>query len=138
MEYRGDGMLNEKRVKHMIRMAMYESKEGEQDFKISAYYQKDYASLNTWITAVWTTIGYLILVGVFMLFYMETILDHANLAEIAIIVGGILIGYLMTLVVSVIMSYEFYRKKHIEARKRVKKFNHDLIVLSKMYEKEIK
>ena len=35
-------MLNESKVKLMTRMAMYESKQGEEDFKISSYYKKDY------------------------------------------------------------------------------------------------
>ena len=33
-------MLNESKVKLMTRMAMYESKQGEEDFKISSYIRK--------------------------------------------------------------------------------------------------
>lgn len=40
-------MLNESKVKLMTRMAMYESKQGEEDFKISSYYKKDYRSFHT-------------------------------------------------------------------------------------------
>lgn len=129
-------MLNEKRVKLMTQMAMYETKEGKEDFKVSAYYQRDYASLNTWITAVWSTIGYAIVAGALLLVYLEKILDNASLASMVVLAGVIVIGYIMTIIISAIISYEFYRKKHMDARKRVKKFNHDLISLGKMYEKE--
>lgn len=131
-------MLNEKRVRLMTRMAMYETKEGKEDFKISAYYQKDYASLNTWITAIWSTIGYIVLVGLICLVYLDEILKSMSMARMIIIAGMIVGGYFMTLLVSGIIAHTICRKRHIEARKRVKKFNHDLIYLDKMYEKEIR
>ena len=55
-------MLNEDKVKLMTRMAMYESKEGAEDFKISSYYRKDYSSFHTIVTIIWVTIGYMIAV----------------------------------------------------------------------------
>ena len=51
-------MLNESKVKLMTRMAMYESKQGEEDFKISSYYKKDYRSFHTIATIIWVTVGY--------------------------------------------------------------------------------
>ena len=35
-------MLNEKRVKHMIKIASYEQKTGEEDQKINTYFKNDY------------------------------------------------------------------------------------------------
>ena len=40
-------MLDEKKVKLMTRLAFYEQTQGKEDFKVSAYYRKDYASLHT-------------------------------------------------------------------------------------------
>ena len=34
-------MLDERKVKLMTRLALYEETEGKEDFKISAYYRKD-------------------------------------------------------------------------------------------------
>ena len=56
-------MLNESKVKLMTRMAMYESKQGEEDFKISSYYKKDYRSFHTIATIIWVTVGYAVAVG---------------------------------------------------------------------------
>lgn len=131
-------MLNEKRVRLMTKMAMYETKEGHEDFKISAYYQKDYASLNTWITGIWVTIGYLLVVGFIMLVYIDAILENVKLSALLILAAMIVAGYIITLTISTSLAHDFYQKKHIAARKRVKRFNHDLICLSKMYEKETK
>ena len=57
-------MLNESKVKLMTRMAMYESKQGEEDFKISSYYKKDYRSFHTIATIIWVTVGYAVAVGI--------------------------------------------------------------------------
>ena len=79
-------MLNESKVKLMTRMAMYESKQGEEDFKISSYYKKDYRSFHTIATIIWVTVGYAVAVGIgviafldeldiwYLLFFMESLL----------------------------------------------------------------
>ena len=75
-------MLNEDKVKLMTRMAMYESKEGAEDFKISSYYRKDYSSFHTIVTIIWVTIGYMIAVGVGAVAFMDVILENLNFAFI--------------------------------------------------------
>ena len=48
-------MLDKKRIRLMTRTAIYEKNHAEEDIKISTYYKKDYASLNTWITLIWVS-----------------------------------------------------------------------------------
>ena len=50
-------MLNEERVKMMIKLASYEEGQGKEDFKVNSYYRKDYVSFRTIVTLIWTTIG---------------------------------------------------------------------------------
>ena len=50
-------MLDEKKVKLMTRLAFYEQTQGKEDFKVSAYYRKDYASLHTICSIIWVTVG---------------------------------------------------------------------------------
>lgn len=40
-------MLNEERVKMMIKLASYEEGQGKEDFKVNSYYRKDYVSFRT-------------------------------------------------------------------------------------------
>lgn len=129
-------MLNEKRIRLMTRMAMYEQNEGKEDLKISAYYQKDYASLNAWITVIWITIGYAVIAGGVMFVFLDQIFNAATISTLLIIVGAAAGGYLVVAIITAIFAYDFYRKKHVEARKRVKRFNQNLSRLGKMYEKE--
>ena len=46
-------MLDEKKVKLMTRLAFYEQTQGKEDFKVSAYYRKDYASMHGICSDVW-------------------------------------------------------------------------------------
>ena len=135
-EYRGEKMLNEKRLKLMTRMAIYENHEGKDDFKMNEYYQKDYASLNTWISIIWATIGYGIIIGAVLFVFLDKIFSVASLSGLLIIAGTIVIGYLMLIVIVGIIAYNFYKKKYLEARKGIKRFNNNLTRLGKMYEKE--
>ena len=51
-------MLDKRKVRLMTKLALYEQKEGREDMKISAYYKKDYISMKTVATILWTTVGY--------------------------------------------------------------------------------
>ena len=131
-------MLNEDKVKLMTRMAMYESKEGNEDFKISTYYKKDYSSFHTIITIIWVTIGYAIAIGVGAIAFLDVILKNLNFAFLMMLGLCIMTGYIVLVVFYGIVASRFYQKKHNDARMRVKKFNHDLTRLNRMYEKEKK
>lgn len=131
-------MLNEKRVKLMAQMAMYEAKEGQKDFQISGYYQKDYISLHTWTTVIWSTIGYGLTAGAILLIFLDKILSNPSLLRFLMLGGIVLGGYIVTVVISIVVARNIYKKKHADARRRVKRFNRELLQLSKMYEKEIR
>ena len=64
-------MLNENRVKHMVKLAMYEHKEGVQEIKTSSFYKKDYISFNMLWSIVWATIAYVILLVLIFIAKME-------------------------------------------------------------------
>ena len=60
-------MLDERKVKLMTKLAMYEETQGKEDFKISEYYRKDYAGMHTICSVIWVTIGYVCAVAMIML-----------------------------------------------------------------------
>ena len=56
-------MLDERKVKLMTKLALYEETHGKEDFKISSYYRKDYASLHVIYAFLSVSVGYVCLVG---------------------------------------------------------------------------
>ena len=120
-------MLDERKVKLMTKLALYEETYGKEDFKISSYYRKDYASLH---------VIYVCLVGVLLLAGVENIMGNLSNGLIIFLFLIILAGYVGVVIVYCGIASHIYNEKHKKARKRVKRYNHNLIQLLKMYEKE--
>ncbi|MGN1267748.1 MAG: hypothetical protein ACI4UH_07390 [Dorea sp.] len=131
-------MLDKQKVKLMTRLAFYEQTQGKEDFKVSEYYKKDYVGFHTLSTILWVTIGYACLAFIIVLGGLEALMAKMSMASLVTLVAVFVIGYVVSLIVFGIIASHVYNEKHKKARQRVKKFNHDLIRLLKMYEKENK
>ena len=129
-------MLNEKRVKHMVKLASFESQNGEEEMKISSYFRGDYISFNVLCTLLWATVGFIAIVGLLGITYMDVILEGLTIQRGIYMILALVIAYLIMLILYGIIAYFFYKKKHLSARNHVKKFGQGLEVLEKMYEKE--
>lgn len=129
-------MLNENKVKLMTRMAMYESGQGQEDFKISSYYKKDYRSFHTIATIIWVTVGYAVAVGIGMVAFLDELMEKMNVTFLLMLAAAVIAGYLVLVIFYGVVASHYYGIKHENARKRVKKFNHDLTRLNRMYERE--
>lgn len=79
-------MLDEKKVKLMTRLAFYEQTQGKEDFKVSAYYRKDYASMHGICSFLWVTFGYACVVGLAMLAGMEQLLSKMSSGLLNVII----------------------------------------------------
>lgn len=129
-------MINEKKVKLMTRMASYEQKEGKEDLKIGSYYQKDYVSIHTVGSFIWATIGYVCLVALIALSSFDKLLGSMSMGFMITLFGVVVIGYLAVVIIYCVITHIIYKRKYQSARMRIKKYNHDLSRLLKLYEKE--
>lgn len=129
-------MIDEKKVKLMTRMASYENNEGKEDLKISAYYRKDYVSLHTLSSIIWTTIGYAFLVLLLGISCFDKLMGNMSMGILITLAILVVVGYFVVVISYAVVTHVTYNKKHQKARTRVKKYNHDLARLLKIYEKE--
>ena len=129
-------MLNEKRVKHMVKLAMYENKEGAEELKISAFYKKDYISFNMLWSIIWMTFAYLIVAVLFVMAKLEEIMSGMSILMVVKLAGGIIGVYVVLLVIYIHVSRYFYKRKHAKSYYRVKKFKEGLEILHNMYQEE--
>lgn len=131
-------MLDNKRIRLMARTAIYEKNSAEEDLKISSYYKKDYSSLNTLITVLWISVGYVIAAALFALCNLEAILEDLTITKL-ILMAAIAVGaYLVMVIIYCVCASTFYKSKHSKAKQRVKKYYRDLARLEKMEVKEKK
>ena len=125
-------MLDERKVKLMTQLALYDQTQGKEDFKISEYYRKDYAGVHILYTVLWVTIGYIAAWAIAMIAGLDTLMEKMSTALlITLVLAVVLVSYIG-------IASHLYNKKHQEARQRVKRYNHILTRLLKMYEKETK
>ena len=110
-------MLNESKVKLMTRMAMYESKQGEEDFKISSYYKKDYRSFHTIATIIWVTVGYAVAVGIGVIAFLDELMGNLNMQFLVMLAAAVIIGYLVLVNFYGIVASHFYGTKHVKSKK---------------------
>lgn len=129
-------MLNEKRVKHMVKLASYDTKYGSEDMKVSTYFKNDYISLNLLFTFLWTTISYAILAVLLGLSYMDLLLEDLTLQKLLYIGGTVIGAYIVILTVTLIIAGRYFKKKHLKARKHMKVYRANLDTLDHMYEQE--
>ena len=129
-------MLDQRKIELMTRLAFYEQTDGKNDFKVSEFYRKDYTSLHTICSVLWVTVGYLCVIGIVVLMVLEDILENLSNSLIVMLGGMVLLGYISLVIVYAIITNHIYEEKHRDARQRVKKYNHNLTRLLRMYEKE--
>ncbi len=129
-------MLDERRVRRMAKLASYEAKEGKKDIEVSMYFKKDYVSLNFIKTLLWITVGYILAVALVGVTCLEVLMENVTMGKIIGIVLIVLVVYVLLMILYSVLTKKFYRRKHDEARGRVKRYCHDLLMLEKLYEKE--
>ena len=125
-------MIDKRKVRLMSRAAIYEKRYGGEDIRITGYYQKDYASLNTWITLIWITAGFLLVAGLLFLAGGEELLEGITFVKLLLLAAIALAAYLALMIIYGIGAGSFYRKKHIQAKQRMKKYIRDLSRLQRM------
>lgn len=129
-------MLNEERVKHMIKLADYETKGGKEEQRISSFYKKDYISINILWTLLWMTVAYGLVVLTVWLALRDLVtveLTQIHVLSLLILIANV---YLVLFITYMIAAKRYYRRRYARAYHRVKKFKENLMILERMYEKE--
>ena len=115
-------MLNNRKVRLMTKLAIYEKKDGKEDIKLAKYYKSDYARLQMLKTAVAVTIAFLCLVAVGVIYKMEFILNNALDIDYAMLGRKVLGIYLGVLSIYMILTALGYSMKYKASRKKLAKY----------------
>lgn len=131
-------MLDKKKIRLMTKAAIYDKETAEEDIKISSYYQKDYISLNTWITLIWITAGFALASGLFALCNGEGLMNEITIFKLLILFALAAGLYLVLVIIYGIGASVFYKNRHMRAKQRVKKYLRELSRIEKINEKKEK
>lgn len=129
-------MLNNRKIRLMTQLAIYEKNEGKKDFKLAKYYKSDYARLNVLKTAITITIAYAVLVGMVILYRLQYILDNILDLDYKSLGWIILGGYLGVLSFYLIVTLLGFSIKYTLSRKKLARYYRMLGKLKEIYKEE--
>lgn len=120
----------------MTKLSLYEKEYAEEDFEISGYYKKDYASLKRWITLLWVTVGYALAVILVVVCCAQELVEGITFFRLFVLAGGVVGGYLVLLILYGIGSDKFYKDRYESTKQRIRDYYRDLCRLEKQSKKE--
>lgn len=129
-------MLNEKRVKHMVRLALYESGDGKEEIQIHTKPKKEYVNKNIIYSIVWMTIAYLIIAIFIYRLLCEHIFGELSTMQSFFLLATMALIYFAMLILYAVRAGFHYEKKYKRAHRRVNAFSKALEDLEKMYVEE--
>ena len=129
-------MVDEKRLKAMIDLAMYEQGKGKEDLEISRFYSRDYISLGLLKNIVLITIAYIAVAAFVVVGNFENFAANISDMNVQPMLVGILICYLMVVGFFSVIVVVSRRIKYRNAVTRVKKYYKKLRELNDIYKEE--
>ncbi len=131
-------MLNVEKVRIMTRLAAYEKGEGKRYLPISRYYRTDYIGLALIKNFFLVSIGYVVLVGMVALYFLEELLENIHKMDLIKLGGEVIIGYIVLLITYSVLVYVIQTVRYSRAKKSIKNYYMLLGRLTKIYAKEEK
>ena len=129
-------MIREDKVKLMTKLAIYEQGEGKKDIPTSKYFRSDYISIRMIESFVSTTLVYILLIVIGVLFNIDYLSEHIVSLDLISIGKKIAMGYAITMVLFLIISYIVYSIRYKKIKRSLDKYGEDLKTLYLMYKKE--
>ena len=129
-------MLNNRKIRIMTQLAIYEKKEGRPDFRLAKYYKMDYARFNALKTILWVTVSYLLGLVLLAVYKLEYLLDNAMTIDykaLGLKILGVYIAVISVYVVGSLVGYSIY---YTFSRKKLGKYYKMLGRLKDMYKEE--
>ena len=131
-------MLDKDRIKLMTKLAAYEQGEGKEYIPISRYRRKDYVVVQMIKTFFCSTIAFVILFFLNILYKAETWLDTLYQMDYQEYVFEILVYYVIFVAIYQVIAWLIYGKRYQKGQKNLKQYQSGLKKVEKLYEREEK
>lgn len=131
-------MLNEKKIRIMTKLAVFEDSEGKKDIDLSKYYKNDYIRLHLIKTIISVTIGYLILLGMIAFYKSEELIRNAVSLDYESMGFKILGGYIIFLTIYILGTAIAYSVKYDRSKRKLSVYLDSLKALRSLYKEEEK
>ncbi len=127
-------MINKTKVRLMTRTAMYETHSASEDLPKAKYYRGDYIGLNVWITAIATTVAYILMLILVIAVNFEEIIENITRINYPVIIGMLITVYVAMMALSLIAAYIVYNYRYSKAEdgiNRYRRWLHKIFLMNK-------
>lgn len=115
-------MVNKRKLRLMTRLALYEEKEGKNDLQLSKYHKRDYVRMQMISSAIFTTLGYLLVMGMYFVYRMEFLVKNAVRLNYYVMGRNLLIGYVVILGITETFTWLAYSLHYAHSHKKLAKY----------------
>ncbi len=129
-------MLNTNKVRLMTKLALYETKEGKEDIRLSKYYKTDYVRYQVIKSIICATFGYIFLLLLVLTYKAEYLIANAVTLDYRTLGIYILGIYVIVAALYGLGSWVGYSIKYDISRKKLSKYYKLLKRLNKVYNDE--
>ncbi len=129
-------MLNNRKIRLMTKLAVYEKNDGKEDIKLSKYYKTDYVRLQILKTILSVTVGYLLILLMIVIYKSEYLIANAVSLDYKTIGVTMLGTYIILLTVFIVGTLIGYSFKYDKSRKKLGKYYKTLKKLRMIYREE--
>ncbi len=131
-------MVNNRKIRLMTRLAMYEEGEGKEDIRLGNFFRRDFIRLQLFKNIIAVTVGYMFLVLLYIGYKLEFIISEAVNLDYLAMGRKLLALYLVILVVYVAASIVFGILYYNASRKKLAKYFRMLRLMRSFYREEDK
>ena len=129
-------MVNEERLRCMIKMAEFDSRDGKDCKPMMQYARKDYVSLQLLKSFVGGSIAFFLLGLLWALYSMEELMEKINSLDILQLLVTTAVLYVIFMVIYLAATYIIFHVKYTNGRRKVKQYYVSLKKINTMYTRE--
>jgi len=129
-------MLNNKKIRTMTKLALYEQGKGKMDIAMAKFYKSDYVRYNLLKTFVSVTVGYLLVLLMIVVYNSEFLISEAVTLNWRAIGIKTLAVYILIMTAYMIGSIIGYNVQYEKSRGRLAKYYKRLRFLDRQYNKK--
>lgn len=131
-------MVNEERLRPMVKMAMFDKNDGSECKPMIEYAREDYVALQLLGSFITGSIAFVILFGMWALCDIDRMLGMLSMDKLLDFITKVGIQYVIFLLIYLMATYVVYYQRYSKGRKKVKKYYASLKVINNIYTREDK
>lgn len=129
-------MVNEERLRHMIKISEFDTYEDKGCKPMTQYARKDYISLQMIKSFLMGTIAFFFMLGLWCLYFMDELMKQMNSMDYKETLITLLVLYAAFMLIYLAATYIVYQMKYTAGRRKVKGYYGSLKQVNQMYERE--